>query len=204
MDGTQLLESDGMSKSTDQTTDTGEETREDPADFLDRYGDYLYGYAFVRLRDTQLAEDLVQETLIKAFQNYSKFRGDAKVKTWLTTILRNEISTHFRKNKRARQVMLTDEEDKLELGELLHPHVENSDFQLAVQRDEFWSMIQDCYERVPPHLLQVFLARSHSEEESTQQLCNNLGISASNFAVRMFRTRLLLRKCIEEKWIKDQ
>ena len=146
----------------------------------------------------------MQETLIKAFQNYSKFRGDAKVKTWLTTILRNEISTHFRKNKRARQVMLTDEEDKLELGELLHPHVENSDFQLAVQRDEFWSMIQDCYERVPPHLLQVFLARSHSEEESTQQLCNNLGISASNFAVRMFRTRLLLRKCIEEKWIKDQ
>ena len=179
-------------------------TRENPSDFLERYGDYLYGYAFTRLRDSQLAEDLVQDTLIKAIQNYGKFRGDSKVKTWLTSILRNEISSYFRKNKRIGKLSLVDEDDKFDMGELLHPHVENSDFKLAVERDEFWAMIQKCYKRVPEHLLQVFLARTHSDEESTQQLCNNLGISASNFAVRMFRTRLLLRKCIEENWLNDR
>ena len=178
--------------------------KENSAEFLDRYGDYLYGYAFVRLRDAQLAEDVVQETLLKAILNYSKFRGDAAVKTWLTSILRNEISSHFRKNRRAGNVRHFEDEQKLEMGDLLHPHVSNTDFELAIEREEFWAIIQDCYKRVPEHLLQVFLAKTRAEGESTQQLCNNLGISASNFAVRMFRTRLLLRKCIEEKWLRDR
>ena len=189
---------------TKPTKQSEQAPKEDPQDFLDRYGDYLYGYAFVRLRDSQLAEDVVQETLLKAIQNYSKFRGDSAVKTWLTSILRNEISTHFRKSKRAGNVQLVDDEEKLELGALLNPDVSNSDFELAIQREEFWAIIQDCYKRVPEHLLQVFLAKSSSDGESTQELCNNLGISASNFAVRMFRTRLLLRKCVEEKWLKDR
>lgn len=184
--------------------DVQSRAKEDPQDFLERYGDYLYGYAYVRLRDSQLAEDVVQESLLKAIQNYSKFRGDSAVKTWLTSILRNEISTHFRKSKRAGNVQLVDGEEKLEMGALLHPHVSNSDFELAIEREEFWGIIQDCYKRVPEHLLQVFLAKSRAEGESTQELCNNLGISASNFAVRMFRTRLLLRKCVEEKWINDR
>ena len=181
-----------------------EPAKEDPAEFLDRYGDYLYGYAVVRLRDRQTAEDIVQDTLLKAIKNYGSFRGDSKVKTWLTSILRNEISNYFRKNQSTRKLQLIDGEEKFDLGDLLNPSVENPDFELAIEREEFWKIIQECYERVPAHLLQVFLAKSHSDKESTQQLCNNLGISASNFAVRMFRTRLLLRKCIEEKWLHER
>ena len=179
-------------------------TNEDPSQFLDLYGDYLYGYAFVRLRDAELAEDVVQETLLKAFRKFNSYRGDAKVRTWLTSILRNEISLQIRKNRKSDKLRLFGEEEKLEMSDLLRTHVSGSDFESAIEREEFWTMIRECYKRVPEHLLQVFLARSQSEGASTEELCNNLGISPSNFSVRMFRTRLLLRKCIEEKWMNDR
>ncbi len=184
-------------------SDAGE-MREDPADFLESYGDYLYGYAFVRLKDVQKAEDVVQETLLKAFRHYDRFRGDSKVRTWLTSILRNEIASVVRKANRKGEFQLVGEEENLEMGELLHPRVSNSEFELAVEKDEFWAVIKGCYGQVPKHLLQVFLAKSDSEGKSTKEICKNLGITPSNFAVRMFRTRLLLRKCVEEKWLDDR
>lgn len=46
------------------------------------------------------ADDLVQETLLKAWANREKFEPDTKLKAWLFTILRNEFYTVFRKRKR--------------------------------------------------------------------------------------------------------
>ena len=122
------------SQQSDQSSATDAEA--DPSQFLDLYGDYLYGFAYVRLRDSQLAEDVVQETLLKAIKNFSSFRGEAKVKTWLTTILRNEISTHFRKHNRGwKKLQLAESEESLEMGDLLHPQVSNSDFGTAIERE---------------------------------------------------------------------
>ena len=176
------------------------EERESPDNFLKLYGDNLFGYAMVRVKDAAIAEDLVQETLLKAFKAYDKFRGDSAVKTWLVSILRNEIANYFRKAQNRFQKTASDLETD-DLSTLLHPEVSNSRFNNAIERDEFWSMIQSCFERVPDHLLHVFLAKFGEEKRTTEEICSEMGISASNFSVRMFRTRLLLRKCVEDNWI---
>ena len=64
-----------------------------PADRLDRmvhkYEKDLLRICCVYLRDRAAAEDVVQETFLKAFRNMDSFRGDSSEKTWLTTIALN-------------------------------------------------------------------------------------------------------------------
>jgi RNA polymerase sigma factor (sigma-70 family) len=72
----------------------------DPAEWVDRYGDYLFRYAMVRLRDRPSAEDLVQETFLAALKDYGSFSGKSSESTWLVGILKHKILDHFRRQAR--------------------------------------------------------------------------------------------------------
>ncbi|MFW6061874.1 MAG: sigma factor [Planctomycetota bacterium] len=54
----------------------------DPKRWLDLYGDTLYRYAYARVRSEQLAEDLVQETLLAAWRARDSFQGRSSERTW--------------------------------------------------------------------------------------------------------------------------
>lgn len=172
------------------------------AELLTEHGDYLFRFAMLKVQDADLAEELVQEALLKAIKAIDRFRGDAAVRTWLVTILRNEIANHFRKRDRDNRLRENLEENETSnLSELLRANISNDDFKTAVEREEFWTMIQKCFSELPQHLLDTFLAKWRNEDQKTEELCKELGIKQSNFSVRMFRTRLLLRKCIESTWM---
>ena len=171
------------------------DTQARPEEWLEQHGDALFKFAMLRVRNNHLAEDLVQETLIKGMRAYHKFRGEASVRTWLFQILRNEISSYFRSGKRSANKEIS-ASDSFDINDLLHPLVSVNDFQSIVERDEFWTIIQTCFERIPDHLLDSFLIRLANPDEKVDILCSSLGISASNFSVRLFRARLLLRKCL--------
>jgi len=170
-----------------------------PEEWLDQHGDALYKFAMLRLGNTHLAEDLVQETLIKGMRGFEKFRGEASVRTWLFQILRNEISSYFRSAKRSASKEVS-ASHAFEETDLLHPLVSTQKFQSLVEKEEFWAVIQTCFERIPDHLLDSFLVRLANPGEKVDILCNQLGINASNFSVRLFRARLMLRKCLESNW----
>ena len=53
------------------------------------HGDSILRLCFVYLRDHHLAEDAMQETFLKAYRGYGRFRGDSEEKTWLTRIAIN-------------------------------------------------------------------------------------------------------------------
>ena len=175
--------------------------RKVPNNLLDEHGDFLYRYALIRLRDENLAEEFVQETLLKAIKNYSSFRGESALRTWLVQILRNEISGFFRKKERDRKFAdQLENEANIKLGFLLNPKISVFDFQSEVEKEEFWSTVQTCLSRLPAHLLETFITKWQNDDSSTDEVCKELEITASNFAVRMFRARILLRKCLESEW----
>jgi RNA polymerase sigma-70 factor (ECF subfamily) len=60
-----------------------------PAQVLDQYRDGLYGYAIVLTHHRTEAEDLVQETCVRAIQALGSLRENSNVKSWLFAILRN-------------------------------------------------------------------------------------------------------------------
>lgn len=73
----------------DKSTDiTFNSTRSDPNNWLEEYGDYLYRRALLLLGNTAAAEDLVQDTLLAAYQAKDGFRGQSSIKTWLSSILK--------------------------------------------------------------------------------------------------------------------
>lgn len=66
------------------------------ARLLDDWGDRLLRLCTLYLKDVHLAEDAVQETLIKAWRNADKFRGDGSEITWITRIAINVCKSYLR------------------------------------------------------------------------------------------------------------
>ena len=69
----------------------------DPERWVDEHGDCLYRYALVRVRVPEVAEDLVQETLLAALRSREKFGGRSSERSWLVGILKNKIVDYYRK-----------------------------------------------------------------------------------------------------------
>lgn len=181
----------------------------DPEQWLDEYGDWLYRFALVRVRDPHAAEDLVQETLVSGVRGFDGFQGKSTVKTWLTTILRRRIADHFQKTGRLRHLSSTSSERETELddlafsiqhAQLFHPKISNKDFQSSVEKDEFWHIVRNCLEKLPAHFRQAFVARITDDEKSLEELGAEMSVTKNNLSVRLFRARLLLRECLERSW----
>jgi hypothetical protein len=68
--------------------------------------DGLYSYALVLTRNRSDAEDLVQETYVRAIGAMGRLRGDSNVKSWLFTILRNIWFNQLRQRRTAKLVAL--------------------------------------------------------------------------------------------------
>ena len=174
----------------------------DPARWVDEFGDRLFRFAMLRLGDRHLAEDIVQQTFLKALESREQFRSDSSFLTWLTTILRNRIVDHFRLTAREPRVVsgeLSECEFFRRDGYWLHTV---SDWSLnpekGLETDEFWQALRNCLLTLPDILAEVFLLRELSELPPSE-VCATLDISRTNLGVRLHRARLALRTCLEQK-----
>ena len=128
------------------------------------------------------------------------------MQTWLIQILKNEIGQHFRRKSTSEtEEPLTDqaEEEPQKMSDLLHSYIHNHDFKTNMERQEFWTIFRMCMDKLPAHFAKTFLIRMTAPEESVDNLCSEMGIKPSNFSVRLFRTRLMLRACLEKYWLKE-
>jgi RNA polymerase sigma-70 factor, ECF subfamily len=186
----------------------------DPASWVDDHGDCLYRFALMRLRDSSAAEDAVQETLLSAIQAMSSYTGKSSERTWLIGILKHKIIDHFRKHKM--HVQLSDEDTDLSgveglfkrpdmwdghWGDNVRPVDPEQSPDDVLEREEFWKVMNGCLSALPARLAGVFALRE-IDGLSSEEICNALGLSASNFWVIMHRTRMQLRRCIEIKWFR--
>lgn len=71
--------------------------QEELALWFDDYGESILTYILLMVRDYQQAEDLTQETFLKAFKHKQQFKQEASVKTWLFSIAHNVTKDYFRK-----------------------------------------------------------------------------------------------------------
>ena len=186
----------------------------DPMKWVDEHGDCLYRFAFMRLRDASLAEDVVQETLLSAIQAVNSYTGQASERTWLVGILKHKIIDHYRKN--SKQVQLTDEDTDLSATERFFERPDKWSGHWAVplrpvdpeqspaevmERGEFWDVMKACLSALPDKVANVFTLRE-MDGLSSDEICNALGLSSNNFWVIMHRARMQLRRCIEIKWFR--
>lgn len=174
--------------------------------WVDEHGDALLAFALSRLNARETAEDLVQETLLAAWQNYAAYEGRAAERSWLIAILRNKIADHLRRHGRQRRAS-----EKMQLasslfdaqGEWREAAVPWRDSPaMLAENAEFWEVFRRCLTAMPDHLTRVFQARVIAQR-STHVACQELGVSPSNLAVRLHRARLLLRDCLNRRWFRE-
>lgn len=185
----------------------------DPARWLQEYGDTLFRYALQRLHNTAHAEDVVQETLLAALQTRASYSGRASEKTWLTGILKHKVIDLIRKQIRESTVddiqALSDATadsgmDKLfdARGHWVHPPQDWGNPDKALRNQQFIKFFEYCLEHLKPVHAQIFSLKE-LVGQSTDEICNELGISATNCNVMLYRARMGLRRCLEVRMADD-
>ena len=190
----------------DPVPPTPRDTAASPETWLAEHGDCLYRTALMRVRNPDIAADLVQDTLLAALRTTEKFGGRSSVRTWLLGILKHKISDHFR--KLGRETNFTDlaffkdeQHEKFDDADFWNsdsrgPRAWDSGGEEALIRAEFLTALQACLGKLPERISAVFLMRE-MDDEPCPAICETLGVSSSNLWVMLHRARMALRSCLE-------
>lgn len=168
----------------------------DPAAFttlVEHYQRKIYRIGKNITQNNEDAEDVLQETFLKAYEHLSGFQGNSKFYTWIVRIAVNEALMKLRKRKGDRFVSL---DEPIETGE------EEVKREIAVwddnpeqrySREEMQRILDEAVDDLKPDFRTVFLLRD-IEELSTEETAEALGISVPAVKSRLLRARLALRE----------
>lgn len=171
--------------------------------WVELYTDELYTWAMHKTGTKETAEDLVQETFLAACQSFSRFEGRSEVKTWLFSILNNKIAGYFRKkmnepvadNADLNTYFTPDGEWKTGERPLPWPDGE------LLDDAQFRKVLDRCLENLPATWHSA-LRLKYLETKKGDVICQELGISPTNFWQVLHRAKLQMRKCLELHWFK--
>jgi RNA polymerase sigma-70 factor (ECF subfamily) len=187
----------------------------DPERWVDEYGDFLFKFALMRLRDPSVAEDAVQDTFLAALKGSQRFAGRSTERSWLAGILKNKIYDHYRKAGRETPFtdleFNTDEEKDRFIPDALNREVWNPTLSPqqwpnqveSLDNELFWKTYRDCSDKLPKKIAAAFNLREVDGIES-KEVCAMLNISESNLWVMLHRARAALRGCLEINWFSKQ
>jgi RNA polymerase sigma-70 factor (ECF subfamily) len=165
------------------------------AQLVETYSNPIYRLAVKILNDQQDAEDVLQETFIKAYRSLPEFEGRSSLSTWLYRIAVNEALMIIR--KRHPEAALADE--AVDEEESVEKPVELVNFCCLPEREllsaEARKFLDKAISQLPENLRVVFLLRD-VEGFSIQETAETLKISEANVKTRLLRARLRLREAL--------
>lgn len=174
---------------------------------IERERGYLLRYARLQLRNPSQAEDAVQETLLAALEGIGRFSGQSSLRTWLTGILKHKIIDQLRRG--AREQPLNTDQDRSEAdavdalfaadGHWREFPADWGNPEAALENSRFRTAFELCLQRLPERTARVFAMREVMEMP-TEEICQELQITATNCWVMLHRARLTLRECLELSW----
>jgi RNA polymerase sigma-70 factor (ECF subfamily) len=181
----------------------------DPTTWVEEYGDYLFRYAMLMLRDAARAEDAVQETFLAALAARESFSGRSSMKTWMVGILKHKIADQFRQESREKPIedldgdapaieKFFDKKGRWKTGPsdwVINPRT-------VLEQKEFWEIFQQCLSELPERHSNAFLLRE-IDDVGTREICDILKVTEKNLWVMLYRARMRLRRCLEVSWFDE-
>lgn len=162
-----------------------------------RYNQTLFRTARSILRDDAEADDAVQEAYLLAYLAMNKFRGEAKLSTWLIRIVVNESIGRARKRNRRTEVVelhgATERSD--ESTEETMSDVSSEQPEQSALRKETRRLIEAKIDLLPDAFRTVFMLRA-VEEMTVEETAASLGIPPATVRTRYFRAKGLLREAL--------
>jgi len=158
---------------------------------LSAYLDGLYGYAVVLSRNPTEAEDLVQETCLRALRAMDRLRRDSNVKSWLFTILRNIWLNQLRKRRTAVEFVAFDS-DEQNIARVADTAKDPGASYLSSLESK---QVRAAIQQLPVESQEVILLREF-EELSYQEIATLLECPVGTVMSRLARARSKLRELL--------
>lgn len=167
----------------------------------------LYHFILRMVRDEEEARNLLQETFLQALMGIDRFRGDAKITTWLYGIALNLSRTFISKAKRSYNVFTEAQIEQLQPSFGAHGrHVASFTTwnpEAITERKERAALVHEAIDLLPEDFRAVVILRD-LEQRSTREAAQLLHISESNVRVRLHRARQALRSLLAPYFSREQ
>ena len=148
---------------------------------VDRYKDLVFSLALGMMKHREEAEEVAQDTFVKAFKSLGKFKGDSKFSTWIYRVAYNTCLDRLKKNKRQQSTVEINAYTANQLGTL-----ESALDHLEKKEQE--TTIQECLSKLPSKdsfILTLF----YFEELSLEEISEIVGLKTNHVKVKLFRSR---------------
>lgn len=168
------------------------------AKLVEVYSSQIYKLAFRILENQRDAEDVLQETFLKAYRSIATFEGRSSLATWLYRIATNEALMIIRKQKPELSLEIEGQDDRED--EIAPPyHLTDWRFlpEKVLQSSETKQQMDRAVQRLPASLRAVFLLRD-VESLSVKETAETLRISEGAVKTRLLRARLRLREDLSD------
>jgi RNA polymerase sigma-70 factor (ECF subfamily) len=139
------------------------------------------------------AEDVLQETFMKAYEHLDQFQGNSKFYTWIVRIAVNQALMKLRRRKTDKSVSLDENIDTGEDTIVREVAAWDEDPEQRFSREELGGILDTAVESLEPPYRSVFVLRD-IEELSTEETADALGLSIPAVKSRLLRARLQLRE----------
>jgi RNA polymerase sigma-70 factor (ECF subfamily) len=163
------------------------------ADLVKQYERKIYRLAKHITQNDEDAEDVLQETFLKAYEHIDNFQGNSKFYTWIVRIAVNESLMKLRKRKGDRTVSLDEPIDTGEEMVAREIAVWEDNPEQQYSHEEMQRILDESVQSLKPDFRTVFMLRD-IEELSTEETAEALGISIPAVKSRLLRARLALRE----------
>ncbi len=155
-----------------------------------RYNQRLYRVTRAIIRDDHEAEDIIQDTYVRAYQHLRQFAGKSKFSTWLTRIAIHEALARSHRRKRFADLSPA-EDDNGDPMDNLPANV--ADPEANASNHELGRLLETAIDALPDRYRAVFMLRD-VEQLSTEEAAACLEITEENVKTRLHRARAMLRR----------
>ncbi len=162
-------------------------------ELVNRYESNIFRLARHITQNPEDAEDVLQETFLKAYEHLKDFQGNSKFYTWLVRIAVNQSLMKLRKRKTDASVSLDEPYDTGEENLTREIAVWDPNPESTYSREEIRAILEKAVESLPPAFRAVFVLRD-VEDLSTEETATALNLSIPAVKSRLLRARLRLRE----------
>ena len=163
------------------------------AELVRRYEGKIFRLAQHITQNREDAEDVLQETFMKAYEHLDQFKGDSKFYTWIVRIAVNQALMKLRRRKTDKSVSLDEQIDTGEDTIVREIAAWDEDPEQQFSREELGSILDRAIQSLEPPYRSVFVLRD-IDELSTEETAEALGLSVPAVKSRLLRARLQLRE----------
>src|SRR5258707_4264401 len=160
---------------------------------LDEVFDGLYGYAMVLSRDRTEAEDLVQETCVRAVKAIESLQPASNVKSWLFTILRNIWLSQLRQRRAAPKIVELDMDESTAETAVEPSKDPHALYVSKVEREQ----VRDAIQQLSEEFREIIVLREYGEL-SYKEIASVLGCPLGTVMSRLGRARSKLRSLLSD------